>query len=211
MKQAVSNLPPFGDGGAHPDSVEYAVYIRDQANACLHKRKVDQEGVELYIKVLQKGMFTKLLKRDGSSFRNWTDFCLTEHPYGLGRSPQDIETIITEARDPQTIALSVVPLNQPEIGNGKAGPGRGHKTVDNVNRLKGGNSAEYRIRKLARDHEDIYERLKAGEFQSVAAAERAAGIQKVKEKSLVDQIIFLLEKASRSERKTIAAWIKDNA
>ena len=40
----------------------------------------------------------------------------------------------------------------------------------------GGTSAEYNLRRLVRDHPDVAARLKTGEFRSVHAAARAAGI-----------------------------------
>jgi hypothetical protein len=40
-----------------------------------------------------------------------------------------------------------------------------------------GTSATYRARKLARDHPEVCARLAAGEFKSVAEAERAAGVK----------------------------------
>jgi hypothetical protein len=51
-----------------------------------------------------------LRREDGKSFRGWTDFCLTPQPFGLGRSPQDIEQIIQEAKDPKTIAEKAILL-----------------------------------------------------------------------------------------------------
>jgi len=45
---------------------------------------------------------------------------------------------------------------------------------------KGGNSAEYRIAKLKRDHPETAQRLMDGEFKNVAEAERAAGVGKAK-------------------------------
>jgi hypothetical protein len=43
---------------------------------------------------------------------------------------------------------------------------------------KGGDDAEYLTRRIARDHPDILERMKAGEFTSVRAAALEAGIRK---------------------------------
>jgi hypothetical protein len=58
------------------------------------------------------------------------------------------------------------------------GPGRGHKTGKQYPK---GNSRAYLVARIARDHPDILERLKAGEFASMRAAAIAAGIVKVKE------------------------------
>ena len=50
---------------------------------------------------------------------------------------------------------------------------KGQSYNSNV-RLPFGNAASYRVAKLKRDHPAIADRLAAGEFKSVAAAERAA-------------------------------------
>ena len=80
-------------------------------------------------------------------------------------------------------AAAAPPLAPVEIGvkGGKAGPGRGNKTTDNVSRLPRegyGNSQSYLLRRLARDAPEILERVKAGEFRSARAAAIEAGIIK---------------------------------
>ena len=57
--------------------------------------------------------------------------------------------------------------------------GEGLTNSDNVRPSQSdyGNAATYRVRKLKRDHPQVAERLAAGEFKSVAAAERAANGQ----------------------------------
>jgi hypothetical protein len=47
-----------------------------------------------------------------------------------------------------------------------------------------GNGKEYRTAKLARDAPEVVERMKAGEFRSVAEAERAAGLTVVSDRQL---------------------------
>jgi hypothetical protein len=64
---------------------------------------------------------------------------------------------------------------QPLLPVQHAGPGRGH-TTKKPRGTQGGNSRAYLLRRLARDHPDILERLKNGEFTSVRDAARAAGI-----------------------------------
>jgi len=56
----------------------------------------------------------------------------------------------------------------------------GVKSFDNSENIKahgGGTSARYRIARLKRDHPEVAARLEAGEFKTVAEAERAAGIK----------------------------------
>ena len=75
------------------------------------------------------------------------------------------------------------PLAVAEIGikGGKAGPGRGNKTVTDGHCFKpanqvGPNSQERILRRLARDAPDILDRVKAGEIKSARAAAIEAGI-----------------------------------
>lgn len=50
--------------------------------------------------------------------------------------------------------------------------------VDNINLMLGGTGSSYLAARLARDHPDILERMKRGEFRSVRAAALEAGIVK---------------------------------
>lgn len=80
-------------------------------------------------------------------------------------------------------AAAAQPLAPVEIGveGGKAGPGRGNKTVADSHGLTPANqlssdSQERILRRLARDAPEILERVKAGEFRSARAAAIEAGI-----------------------------------
>lgn len=55
----------------------------------------------------------------------------------------------------------------------------------------GGNSSGYLLRRLARDHPDILDRYEAGEFKSVRAAAKVAGI--VKELTPFEQVQKLIK------------------
>jgi hypothetical protein len=107
----------------------------------------------------ERHLYTKLLREDGKSFKGWTDFCLTPRPFGLGRSPQDIDAIIQEAKDPKTIAEKTQPLAE------HGGDRRSEEIQGNNVTLKSrGNSKEYRTARIARDAPDVFERMKAGDF-----------------------------------------------
>jgi hypothetical protein len=57
------------------------------------------------------------------------------------------------------------------VEGGKPGPGRGHKTLDNVNPLQGGNSQSYLLRRIARDQPQLLDQIGPDkEFCSVRAA-----------------------------------------
>jgi len=59
-----------------------------------------------------------------------------------------------------------------------AGPGRGNKTLDNIKCFSGTNPS-YLTARIKRDHPEILERMKAGEFKSVRQAAIEAGIVKI--------------------------------
>jgi hypothetical protein len=55
------------------------------------------------------------------------------------------------------------------------GPGRGKK-LPRKQKVQSGNRSVYLVNRIARDRPDILERMKAGEFETVREAARAAGI-----------------------------------
>ena len=117
-------------------------------------------------------MFARLQTFDRKEFTSWTEFCLHQKPFGLGRSPEDIETIIREAKDPKILAEFTTPLAEHgEIGNGRS---RGYQSTSTSRET----SNKYRTAKLARDAPEVFTRMQAGEFKTVAEAEKAAGFPK---------------------------------
>ena len=80
-------------------------------------------------------------------------------------------------RHVQYLARTVEPL-----GAYGYGPGRGHKSPKTRRKpqSKGGNKQKYLVAKIARDHPDVLERMKKGEFLSVRTAAIEAGIVKPK-------------------------------
>jgi hypothetical protein len=65
---------------------------------------------------------------------------------------------------------------QPLAAVDAPGPGRGHKSLDNINPLQGGTGQAYLLRRLARDAPEVLERVKTGEIKSARAAAIEAGI-----------------------------------
>lgn len=114
----------------------------------------------------------------------------------LGLEPAEIERRLTA----QDLAQEegVKPMPEQEIGKGKAGPGRGRKTGDNITRLPRGTSAAYLVAKLKRDHPKIARDLAAGKYRSARAAARAAGIKV--DLSPLDRLHVAWRLASEEER-----------
>jgi hypothetical protein len=79
------------------------------------------------------------------------------------------------------------------------------QVCDSNLKVKGGTN-EYYTARIARDAPDVLERMKAGEFCSVAEAERAAGI--LKEVTGLDLLKRAWGKASQEEREAFLAWVE---
>jgi len=79
-------------------------------------------------------------------------------------------------RHVQYLARTVEPLGEHDYG-----PGRGHKAPKTRRKpqSRGGNKKKYLVAKIARDHPEVLERMKKGEFLSVRAAAIEAGILKL--------------------------------
>jgi hypothetical protein len=96
-------------------------------------------------------------------------------------------------------------LNPREIGirGGKAGPGRGHKTGDNITRLMRGTSRDYILARLDRDGEtELAEKVRAKEMPAIAAA-RELGWEGFQKQTPFEQIQKRIAKLSKSERRKI--------
>ena len=84
----------------------------------------------------------------------------------------------------------------------------GHDKTKNIMSSQGTGS-KYRIAKLKRDHPDIAQRLMDGEFKSVSAAEREAGIGKPL-LTPVEKIIRLYDKLSPQDKLTLERYQMDS-
>jgi hypothetical protein len=78
---------------------------------------------------------------------------------------------------------------------------------DNVTLVERGNTAAYLAARIKRDFPEIAEQLAAGQFRSVRAAAKAAGI--VRELTVVEQFERLWKKATAEDRAVIRAKIDD--
>jgi hypothetical protein len=142
--------------------------------------------------------------------KTWERLCLG----GLHKDPLFVAKIlegvaILEGQGHQGPIPEAQALGAQEIGRGKPGPGRGHKTGNDITRFHGnrGTSAAYLTARLARDRPDILARLRAGDYPSVRAAAKDAGL--VKEPSPLQLVQKAWRKAKLQEREDIGAWITD--
>lgn len=89
------------------------------------------------------------------------------------------------------------------ISGGKAGPGRGNKTGDDVTRFQRGNQRVYLLARLARDgHIALLQQVDAGE-KSAHAAAKEVGYRKTP--TTLDRLETLWAKATPAERTAFMA------
>ena len=87
-------------------------------------------------------------------------------------------------------------------------PTKGNENKGNIVTLKArGNSKEFLAARINRDHPEIAERVKAGEFKSIRAAAIVAGIVKVK--TPLERLFAEWKKASQEERAEFLKSIKE--
>ena len=144
-------------------------------------------------------------------FASFEDFCKAE----LGKTLCEVEQIVSGVRVLQATgrtapitpaeAIAAAPKIQTLTDAGKKG-GRGKKAPDNVRGFNG-NSQDYLAARINRDHPEIAERVKAGEFKSIRAAAIVAGIVKVK--TPLERLFAEWKKASQEERAEFLKSIKE--
>jgi hypothetical protein len=162
-----------GDLTAPPGSPEWAAAVRLQLQGLIRDSRSNAEHLEWWVKAMEQSQgYRALSDSHGRPFASFEAFCNAKPPFGLGSTLDAINTTIADRRcAAQQLALTAEPLAPVD----HPGTGRGNKTVYNVNRFDG-NASDYLTRRIARDHPEILERMKAGEFPSVRAAALEAGI-----------------------------------
>ena len=169
-------------GNLHAElgSRSWAVACRTKAQMSLHDERVNAGHLKGWIDLIAEHHGYRVLDdQDGSRFPSFEAFCRARQPFGLGYDLDALNTIIEERKSAQARAQAPKRL----AANGEIG--RGRARFDVVKPI-GGNSADYLTARIARDHPGILERMRAGEFSSVRAAAREAGIVKPRVSVAVD-------------------------
>lgn len=162
------------------------------------------------IRLRDKDHYRLLCDVEGAQFATWEDYVQYREPFGLGMRVDVVNAIMSEKDETRLlkdVIDSVPDLPQQEYGAGKAGPGRGKKTADDVSRLSHGNSTDYLAARIKRDHPEIAARI--SEFPSMRAAAREAGI--VRDPPPLSTVQKAWRKASSDERDAIVRWITDQS
>lgn len=105
-------------------------------------------------------------------------------------------------REVQRLAEKAEPLRE----FGERGPGRGHTEHGTKQPRPTGMTKAYLVGRIARDHPDILERMKAGEFSTVRQAAIAAGIRQ--NPTRLAHFQKLWRNATDEEREAIAVHVE---
>jgi hypothetical protein len=161
----------------------------------LQRTLEDEETFRLFpawlAQVLQEELWRRFCNPatfEAYEFQEFDQFVRTRRPRGLGVEG-GTEQLYRECRfyadqgdANATAALAKLREMMPEeptqeIGKGKAGPGRGKKTDDDIIRFEQGTDEAYLLRRLKRDYKDLAQQVIDGKMTTYKAA-LAAGIVK---------------------------------
>lgn len=163
-----------GSPDAPPGSREWALWQRATIIDLLYDSNSSAERLRSHLDAVKAhDGWRHLEDEQGRPFGTYREFCCARQPFGLAYDPDDIDRLCRERLSAQAKAQSAI-----AIGSHGGLRIKGTDQVSGRNLVKGGEKDDYHIAILARDHKDILARLQAGEFESVAAAAREAGIKR---------------------------------
>ena len=189
-----SQLDEVGNPGAIPGSRSWSIFLRDELRTLIKDTKFNSDILRGYRNTFIKYRgWEALTKRYDKPFVSYEDFCTTKPPFGLGYEPEEIEEIIVERKSAEAQAQNAKDL-------GKSGDNQHtERGCDNITSYsKRGTQASYLTSRIKRDHPEILERMKAGEFKSVRQAALAARI--IKEPTTLELLNRYWKKANPAER-----------
>lgn len=199
----------IGDLCAPEGSRHWCVGMRVEIQRLLDDHRRDHEALQRCVEsfVSLKG-WTALIDAKGKPFASYADFCRARKPHGLGRDPAEIDQLLKEgaakkspqarAENPPVLLDGPGPATEEEKANG----------VLNTNRPdRGSTNADYLTARIARDHPDVLARMKAGEFPSVRAAAKVAGI--VRDPTPLELMKRAWTRASKAEKDAFMDWANE--
>jgi len=171
-------LGETGDLAAPPGSREWAIAVRSKLVSALHDAEFSADNAKDWFEAMRRHEGWKTLEgRNGKPFKSFEAFCTELQPFGLGYKVDHIERIIRERQEKKAAErLEAIDGKTINAGN-NPNPNRSGDIVTS-NPTGKGNSADYLTARIKRDHPEIAERMKAGEFSSVRQAALEAGIVK---------------------------------
>jgi hypothetical protein len=179
--QSVATLGEPGNLAAPPGSRPWAIAMHLEIQACLNNSLSDVGRLGCLIEAMeQHAGYRQLPNEYGQPFASYREFCEAKTPWGLGYSSTSITRLINERKSAQAQAEEVrQQRTREEAMKGNRNAKRNKNSVRVSNTVLGTTpDATYYTAVIARDHPDIHDRMKRGEYASVEAAAVDAGIRK---------------------------------
>jgi hypothetical protein len=172
----------------------------------------DRDSIESIGEILGEAKQYELWRKIGCE--SWEDYCsafLNARSDAMDELIEGVRILQGQgpiSEDQARQAAAVKARNQKEQADkNKLG---GISLPDNIKKVQGGGtSAAYRLRRLAREAPEILEAYERGEFKSVTAAVRAAGIER-KENPLT-ALRRIWKQATPEQRQEMAIWVSEQA
>jgi hypothetical protein len=186
MTVRISQLDDLGDRDAPPGSPAWAKYFLGRAKIASQQLDSDVSRLQGLIQILEEHEAWKAF-----GYLSLDTLCKKE----IGIEP-NVLAAIRKAPPHSKLGniLATLFLTEP------LQQGRRTELLYNVKKLKrAGNQSSYLAARLNRDHPDIVEQLQAGEFKSIYAAAKAAGI--VKTKTPGQWLVHWWNRANDNERQ----------
>lgn len=158
-------------------------------------------------------------KANGHRFKDFTDYCRTNQPYGLGlgqyNSYATADMVYNMFGSRSEIRKALRPLLGASARKLTKHGTNQHGGVDNIKSSHGGSSREYLLGRLKRDSPAIFQAWCDGEkfngSNSVRQAAIAAGIIKVdsdKNRCPIKRIKMYWKRANKTQRAELLKWLK---
>lgn len=170
---SIAALGESGDLNAPPGSQAWAIAVRHELQGALDSHESDVAHLKQMLHLLREHHgYKQLYDRRGRAFPSYPAFCVEPEPWGLGEDPAHIEALLAHRTTAQERAQQALPLAHPGTPTANERAAKGDRSTFS----RGSTSADYLTARIARDRPDILGRMQAGEFRSVKAAAREAGL-----------------------------------
>jgi len=155
-----------GDPDAPVGSEEWAAYVANEIHSRIKDAESDARQAEGWIEDFKSEDGHKAL-----GFESWDEFCRS----WIGYEADQVETIISRRKRAQKKAGQYDGPEEAAEVDGQIGNGRSRCSNQNTFN-RGGGDTDYLTARIARDHPEVHEKMKAGDYRSVRQAAIDAGI-----------------------------------
>jgi hypothetical protein len=207
------------DQDAPKGSAPWARAIRLNMTRMLKDAKTELRRFSGYVRLFETHLaYQQLDDAYGHPFPSMRAFCLAKQPHGLGYDPAMLEALVKETRE-ITLGEKMAEIQAiRKLGDNQHSDSEG--VPIGTPSKRGSNASTYQVARLKRDRPDIADALARGEYPSVRAAAKAAGIvhdptpldylhRYWRKVSAEDRLRFLVEMLTPNERRALQRGYED--